>query len=372
MNDETRDVVTVEHIPATREEEAMLPESTAAFALIQARAGLRPKIAALLVTQDCQPHNIIDYGGRVGPGFDGPCCEAMARSGGLKFWDRKIEKVMLEGGHYYFEVEGKCGWNSEEYVEIIGSCSSKKPFFSKAKGKDVKIVDINIMNVKKNAITNFTVNGVTRFLGLRGISWEQLTEMTDGKLTREKATNVDFQSGTVDRTEEESGRADIIWKWLLEMNGQSVKDAKTQLQKLTAFNDFKGYNNIQKVSAKKLPYLYKDVERLYNKWAGGADASATGKTKTAPKTKINAKAPAGNAELVERVGKAEALQKEITGMNPDYSGDYFAHTLSDLGFRDLAHIASDQAKMSEYLNILLRLISDLKAMSHSHFKGDQE
>lgn len=367
MSEDTKDIVTVEHLPATREEEAMLPSSTAAFALIQARAGLRPKIAALLVTQDCQPHNIIDYGGRVGPGFDGPCCEAMARSGGLKFWDRKIEKIMLEGGHYYFEVEGKCGWNSEEYVEIIGSCSSKKPFFSKAKGKDVKIVDINIMNVKKNAITNFTVNGVTRFLGLRGISWEQLAEMTDGKLTRERATGVDFQSGQVERTEEEQIKADMVWKWLLEMNGQGVKEAKAQLQKLTAFKDFKGYNNIQKVSGKKLPYLFKDVERLYNQWGGGD--IPTGKTKAAPKTKANAPAPAGNAELIK---KAEELQKEITGMNPDYGDAYYAHTLSELGFRDLDHIASDQAKMSEYLNILLRLTSDLKAVSHSHFKGEQE
>lgn len=365
MNDDPTDIVTVENLPITRDQESQLPVATAAFALVKARYELMEQMQ-IMAMKVLKPQDLIKYGKN--PGISGPGAERIARAFGLKFFGVKAEKVNMEGGHYYIQVTGKVGFDERETIDVLGTCYSQKPFFAKKDHRMIPSSEVDLGNIQKNAMTNFMVNAVTRFLGLRGLSWKDVEILSGGKCSEAQAQTVDYQSGKADRTEDESSRAGMVWKWLLEMNGQSVKDAKAQLQDLTKFTGkdgkkFNGYDNIEKVSPKVLPRLYPRVEKLYNQWGGGE--SATGKTKAAPKTK----APAGNAELVK---KAEELQGEITGMNPDYGDAYYDHTLSDLGFKDLGHIASDKAKMSEYLNTLLRLKSDLKAVNHSRFRGDQE
>ena len=53
------------------------------------------------------------------------------------------------------------------------------------------------LDVKKAAFSNLVVNAVTRILGLRGLTWEDVEEFTKGKISREKATGqVRYQKGS--------------------------------------------------------------------------------------------------------------------------------------------------------------------------------
>lgn len=205
----------------------------------------------------------VDYGDK--PGIDGPGAERIARTIGLIAFDLDASTEDLPGNEYIIYIRGKLGFPSGEYIEVMGSCCSTKPFF-KAKA-DSNNTKVDPGDIHKNAITNFYVNGVSRFLGLRGLSWEDLKEISDGKILREKAQKIEYGSAKeVDRSEGDEEKLGNIWNWLLEMNGGVVADAKKQLAHLTTFGDFTGYTNYKKISSKSLPITYKRVDAAYKEW----------------------------------------------------------------------------------------------------------
>lgn len=69
--------------------------------------------------------------------------------------------------HGVFTVAGKS-------ISAIGSRSSRDPFFSRSHGNDVDPKKINMANVEKAAYTNCIGNGITRALGIRNITWQEL------------------------------------------------------------------------------------------------------------------------------------------------------------------------------------------------------
>lgn len=285
MNDEIYDV---ENLPATRDEEAQLPDAKRMLAITIERAR-HLEIIHKLVISVTLPSDWIDYGGK--PGISGPGVERIMRVAGLQAFNKKREKIVNEDGSYIWQVTGQIG-RENEVIDIIGTCASSKPFFAKRDGVDIPTSEVDESNIKKNADTNFYVNGVSRFLGLRGLTWVRLDELSEGKLSKDKGQKVDFKSGKTERTEEETTQAKIIWKWLLDMNGNSVQNAKEQLQKCTKFNDFKGYTDINKVSSKMIEKLYTRIEKLYDQW--GSDQTTTQPKKETTKKKENGQTPGTN------------------------------------------------------------------------------
>jgi hypothetical protein len=273
MSNQENEVYEVETLPVTREEESQLTDSKRMIAIAKERSRHFEALQTLAL-QSTQPTDWVDYGGN--PGVSGPGSERIMRVFGLRCFNKQRKKITNEDGSYTWQVEGQIGLNEHESMDTIGTCSSKKPFFSKKDNKDIPVADIDESNIIKNADTNFYVNGVSRFLGLRGLTWERLQELTGDKINKSSAQKVDYGSQKPERSEEDETQLKIVWKWLLEMNGNVVQNAKQQLQKLTAFNDFTGYKDINKVSAKVAPRLYKKVEKLYDSW--GSDKKKTDKS----------------------------------------------------------------------------------------------
>ena len=123
------------------------------------------KELALAVTNT---HDWQDEGGKPYLWVSG--AEKVARLFNVSWRIGEPEKEDHENGHYTYHFKGYFSVAGTE-IEAIGSRSSQDPFFSWAKGN---IEDISRGNVKKAAYTNCLGNGITRLLGIRNLTWDEL------------------------------------------------------------------------------------------------------------------------------------------------------------------------------------------------------
>lgn len=101
-----------------------------------------------------------------------------------------------EGGHFTYTYQGEFIWRGNK-ITAIGTRSSKDPFFKKyryANGNKTELPasEIDKGDVKKSAYTNTIANGVTRSLGIRNLTWDDLK--TYAGITRDQVSSVDYKS----------------------------------------------------------------------------------------------------------------------------------------------------------------------------------
>lgn len=114
-----------------------------------------------------------------------------------------------EGGHFTYTYKGYFSLAGAE-IEAIGTRSSRDGFFKKydyskkdENGKSIKTElpasEIDKGDVKKAAYTNCIGNGVTRILGLRNLTWEDLKEFAG--IEREQVTGkIDYKKNGKQQT----------------------------------------------------------------------------------------------------------------------------------------------------------------------------
>lgn len=136
------------------------------------------------------------------PYLQGSGAEKVARLFGVSWKDIKTEKIMTNdenGPFYYYQTSGTFLIKGDSIV-AVGTCSSKDQFFAvkyEGDGENRKKVlkelsEVDETNIMKSSYTNCVVNGVTRLLGLRNMTWEQLQA---GGVNREKIVSVKYASG---------------------------------------------------------------------------------------------------------------------------------------------------------------------------------
>jgi hypothetical protein len=100
-----------------------------------------------------------------------------------------------ESGHFsytykgYFTVAGAT-------IEAIGTRSSKDPFFKRYAGRgddrhELPPSELDKGDLKKAAYTNLLGNGITRLLGLRNLTWEDIKEYAG--ITKDQVGRVDYK-----------------------------------------------------------------------------------------------------------------------------------------------------------------------------------
>lgn len=130
--------------------------------------------------------------------------------------------------------------------------------------------------IEKTALTQLYTAGVSRVLGIRQLSPEELTEVG---VDISKIPSIEYGS-----KKQESGRLapaveqqrDEIWKWLMEMHGNAEK-ASAALKAATAFNDYQGQSDHSRLTEKQIPRLHPRMKQEYDKFREGAPQSAAGK-----------------------------------------------------------------------------------------------
>ena len=148
-----------------------------ALQIIEQRNALFQRVMSVAIAAT-SAHDWVDMGGK--PYLQSSGAEKVARRFGVRIFDVVCDREDLddESGRYYlYTVTGKAAMGERDIIEAIGTCSSRDKFFGRAQGKNKLIQDVDIANIKKKAYTNFTVNAITRILGLRNMTWDDLASM---------------------------------------------------------------------------------------------------------------------------------------------------------------------------------------------------
>lgn len=130
----------------------------------------RIKILSLKVTN---AHDWNDQGGKPYMAVSG--AEKVARLFGISWRLDEPVREDHDDGHFDYSFKGYFSMGTAE-IEVIGTRSSKDPFFAGSKEKQVPPSEIDRNDVKKGAMTNCIGNGISRLLGIRNLTWEELDE----------------------------------------------------------------------------------------------------------------------------------------------------------------------------------------------------
>lgn len=130
------------------------------------------------------------------PYLTGSGAEKIARLFGVSWKILKSEKIMTndeKGQFYFYQVVGVFTLGGgKDSVEAVGTCSSKDQFFAKAGGVLKPISEVDETNIMKAAYSNCVANGITRLLGIRNLTWEQVKA---GGIDPSKAAKVKYANG---------------------------------------------------------------------------------------------------------------------------------------------------------------------------------
>lgn len=188
-----------------------------ALALAEKRMTFLNRLVLLSLRRTTQ-HDWADMGGR--PYLQATGAEKLKALWGIYFRDLQIEDVRSDGDpNPSYLVSGVCGSHVLGLESaFVGGRNGNDDFFGRQRKPDA-------MDIRKAAVSNWEVNAITRLLGLRGLTFEQVYAGTGGGVGRETASGqVNFKQGAqggrgpaedqpVERSEEVK-RALAIYHWL--------------------------------------------------------------------------------------------------------------------------------------------------------------
>jgi len=221
----------------------------------------RIKKVALAVTN---PHDWVDQQGR--PYLQVSGAEKVARLFGISW---RINEPTLEtepDGHYSYIYSGEFTIGTAT-IQAIGSRSSRDKFFCQRKNRTLAPDEVDRQDVRKSAYTNCIGNGVTRLLGIRNLTWEEVEEY--GSFKRGQASRVEYQRQEM--SEEAQDQRAEIRRMILELSGDDSDTAKEMLYGLTSFTAkdgrfVAGKRLVTELSERQVPVTYGKVKKAYEQW----------------------------------------------------------------------------------------------------------
>lgn len=130
----------------------------------------RIKVLSLKVTN---AHDWNDQGGKPYMAVSG--AEKVARLFGISWRLNEPVREDHDDGHFDYSFKGFFSMGTAE-IEVIGTRGSQDPFFGGSKDRPIPPSEIDRNDVKKGAMTNCIGNGISRLLGIRNLTWEELAE----------------------------------------------------------------------------------------------------------------------------------------------------------------------------------------------------
>lgn len=202
--------------------------------------------------------------------------EKIAPVFGISIIEPRYEKNYYnddQGQYYVYHYKATFSWEGGR-IDAIGACSSRDKFFAwESKEKVWKpLSQVDDTNIMKASYSNMIVNGVTRLLGIRNLTWEELKEFG---VSPEKVAKVSY--GGKPATEEETQRQNEIGRWLLEMHYNNKDEAVKALEEATAFvakdgKEVKGVTNVRKLTGPRLNIAHNKVQKYYQEWQNAQQA----------------------------------------------------------------------------------------------------
>lgn len=197
---------------------------------------------------------------------------------GVNLTDISYEKSVSsdENGQYYlYKYKGTFFWKGGS-IEAIGTCSSRDKFFGwDSRKKAYKLfAEIDESNIMKAAYSNMIVNGVTRLLGIRNLTWEQLERFG---IDREKVAQIEYNKKEEGNEEEEKKQKEIE-QMLAQLTKGNKELAREYLKKITSFTakdgkKVEGVDTVKKLTGTRLNIAYNKIKKEYEKNGGNNEHS---------------------------------------------------------------------------------------------------
>lgn len=116
--------------------------------------------------------------------------EKVARLFGISWRLDEPTREDHNDGHFSYTFKGYFSMGSAE-IEVVGTRSSSDPFFGGSKDNPKPPSEIDRNDVKKGAMTNCIGNGISRLLGIRNLTWDELKA---AGISQEKTGTVNYKS----------------------------------------------------------------------------------------------------------------------------------------------------------------------------------
>ena len=205
--------------------------------------------------------------------------EKVARLFGIWWGNMKYTKEEGEdtkGKFYIYSCMGNFSLKNQT-IEAIGTCSSRDPFFGKANGEWKPIYEVDEPNIKKSAYSNCIVNGITRLLGIRNLTWEEIQK--GAGIDQSKVSKVEYGKGAKGgntSTKDEKELQDDLWTMLMNMESGSPDMAAKHLEQLTEFKSrdgkmVSGVKSIKALKGKRLEVTYGKAKKEHDEWFKGME-----------------------------------------------------------------------------------------------------
>ena len=144
------------------------------------------------------PHDWVHENGK--PYLQSSGGEKVARLFGISWRIFEPREDDLGQGHYMITYQGEFALG-RAIIAAIGTRSSKDSFFTdryEGQGEQrhkIKLPpsEVDKGNVKKAAYTNLIANGITRLLGIRNLTWEELEKYAE--IRKDQVQSVEFRKG---------------------------------------------------------------------------------------------------------------------------------------------------------------------------------
>lgn len=218
------------------------------------------KTIALKVTN---PGDWVDESGK--PYLQVSGAEKVGRLFGISWRVEPPTMIPEDDGHYSCMHKGRFSMGAVE-IEAIGLRSSRDPFFSRKKERDIPPSEVDRTNVIMASYTNCVGNGITRLLGIRNLTYEDLKA---AGIDTDKIKKVERQ--TAELSDEAKEQKAEIRRMILEMALNDTKVACQMLANLTKFTgkdgkEVPGKTNIDALSERAIPVTYGKVKKAYEEW----------------------------------------------------------------------------------------------------------
>ena len=201
----------------------------AALKIAERNEQLAKKIKLIAIKQT-NPKDWVDQDGK--PYLQSTGAEKVARVFGIS-WRicdgyPKRETHKDEAGSYYMYYSKGEFFMGGSTIEAVGTCSQRDKFFGQKGGEFRSESEIDVTNIIRKAVTNMEVNGITRILGIRNLTWEELAE---AGLKQDQSAQVNYKT--------KAGEAAEVEGLITALNVRSgtAKNGKTwKLYELTVNN----------------------------------------------------------------------------------------------------------------------------------------
>lgn len=201
----------------------------AALKIAERNEQLAKKIKLIAIKQT-NPKDWVDQDGK--PYLQSTGAEKVARVFGIS-WRicdgyPKRETHKDEAGSYYMYYSKGEFFMGGSTIEAVGTCSQRDKFFGQKGGEFRSESEIDVTNIIRKAVTNMEVNGITRILGIRNLTWEELAE---AGLKQDQSAQVNYKTKAGETAEVEG----LITA--LNVRSGTAKNGKTwKLYELTVNN----------------------------------------------------------------------------------------------------------------------------------------